>query len=131
MATIQVGTLATLQATVIVGIGSIADSRIQRTLIGGGATLSLVTKLTGTLALAAIGTGAMAVATVTGMGSAGVAVGDLIFGNPKAALSRIGLVGWFVPTTNVVNAYIMNPSDQGGGSLPAVGVDLTQIRLAG
>ena len=120
---LTVGSLLSGNTLNIGGIGSIADARVQRLILGGG-TISLLKKFTGTIALTAVGTGSVAVATISGQGSAGIAVGDLVFGNPKAALSGVGIAGFYVPTTNVVNVYISNPNSQGGGSLPATGIDI-------
>jgi len=98
--------------------------------VGDGGALTLINKLTGTLgAIAAVGSGATAVGTITGM--TGVAIGDVIFGTPKAALAgNIGLGGFYVPTTNVVNAYVQNTKPDSAGSLISVGIDILQIRTA-
>lgn len=80
-------------------------------------------------ALSAVGTATTAIATITA--ATGVAVGDKVFGNPRVALGGdLGLGGFHVPTTNVINALITNPSPDGGGSLPARGWDITVVRAA-
>ena len=103
---------------------------VNNLVAGGGGAVSFMDKIVGSIALAAIGTAGVAVATVAGLGSASIAVGDIVSVNPKAAISGIGLAGVHVPTTNVVNVYVVNPSDTGGGSLPAVGVDVLVARVA-
>jgi len=120
IANINVGTLATLCNVSATSVTVGAD----------GGAVTKIDKIVGTIALAAIGTGSVAVATITGLGSAGIAVADCVWVNPKAALSGVGLTGVHVPTTNVVNVYVSNPSDQGGGSLPVVGCDVLVIRAA-
>ena len=127
---ITVATLSSMQAANVAGVASLADTRIERVKVGGGATLSFLTKLTGTLGgLAAVGTNTVAVATITGMT---VTPGDMVFGTPKVALAGgIGIVGYFVAATNTVNAYVVNPSIASAGSLPHTGIDVTILRLAG
>jgi hypothetical protein len=115
IANVNVGTLATLNTTKI----------------GGGTTITKVAKHTGTIALAAIGTSAIAVATVSGLGSANIAVGDLIFYTLKGAATAASVFAGkaYIPTTNVVCIDVGNTLDTGGGSLPAVGVDIVQIKF--
>ena len=100
--------------------------------VGGGGTLGLITRLSGTIpGISAIGSGAVAVATITGQASAGIAVGDLIFGMPRAAIGgNTGIVAYIVPTTNLVNAHIANTKPDSAGSFVSVGVNLLQIRSA-
>ena len=106
-------------------------SRLAKLRIAEGGTIGAFTKLTGTLTgIAPIGTGAVAVGTVTGV--TGIAVGDLIHVMPKAALAgNIGFVGAYIPTTNTVNIYVANTKSDSAGSLVDVGVDLLHMRLAG
>ena len=97
--------------------------------VAEGTEFTKLVKITGTLTgIAAIGSAAVAIGTVTGVTD--VAVGDLIHVMPKAALAgHIGFVGAYVPTTNTVNIYVGNTKPDSAGSLPSVGVDLLQIRL--
>ena len=149
LANINVGTLAVARAVAVAGQGSIANLNtttgtitnlnvgstldINRLIIGdvgvgGAAALSYLQAMVGTIALTAIGTGAVAVATVSGVGSSRIAVMDKIFVLPRAALSGVALGGVHIPTTNVINVYVVNPSSVGGGSLPAVGLDILHFR---
>lgn len=111
-------------------VASITTLHNTRARIGDGGTISLIKKFTGTLpAITGIGSGATAVNTLSNVASAGIAVGDLVFGNVKAALGgHTGLGGFFVPTTNVVNAYIQNTKPDSAGSFVAVGADILVLR---
>ncbi len=112
------------------GIGTLADARIARAMIGGGATLSMLTKNSGTLASVAVGTGLSILGTLTGMGSAAIAVGDLIFLNAKTpSMGNILVYGGFVPTTNVINVFLSNPVLSDVGSIPHTGVDVFRLRF--
>ena len=127
---LTVGTLTTTRTLNVTTVGSIAQVRATNLILGGG-TISLITKVTGTIVLAAVGTNAVAVATVTGLGSAAIAVGDMVTVTPRAAITGVLLgLGW-IPTTNVVIVPVCNPSGVGGGSLPAVGVDVLITRHSG
>jgi len=119
-----VGGSGTLQN---VGVGTLAT--LQSLKLGGGSTLGAAYKLTGTCAgIAAIGSGAIAVGTITGM--TGVAVGDAVMGAPKADVSagHVGIGGFFVPTTNVVNVWLQNSKPDSAGSFPATGFDIFAVR---
>ena len=109
-------------------VGTLATLRQMQ--VGGGATVSFITKVTGTLlGLASVGTNTCAVSTLTGMT---VAIGDTIFVTPKVAISGgIGIAGAYMPTTNTVNVIVTNPNIASAGSLPHTGVDVTILRLAG
>ncbi len=128
---LNVPTLATLRAINVAGVGSIASADIPTLKVGaGGGALTLRMKVTGTISLAAVGTCGVGVATMTGIGSSGIAVGDLVTVTPKAAISGVGFVGAYIPTTNVVNVYVVNPDILSAGSLPAVGIDAHISRSA-
>lgn len=141
---LNVPTLATLQALNTAGQGSIANlntttgtittlnavniAKVARAQIGGGGTISYMAKFTGTIALAAVGTMTVGVATVSNLGSSGIAVGDQVVITPKAAISGVLLgLGW-IPTTNVVIVPVSNAAIDSAGSLPAVGVDILVTR---
>lgn len=112
------------------GIGTITDARIVRAMIGGGATLSMLTKNSGTLASVAVGTGLNVLGTLTGMGSAAIAVGDLIFLNAKIpSLGNVLFGGGYIPTTNVVNVFLNNLVLTDVGSIPHTGVDVYRVRF--
>ena len=98
--------------------------------IGGGQALTRFGMLSGTIGgIAAIGSAAVAVGTITGM--TGLAVGDKCMIIPKAALAgNVGIVGAYVPTTNTLNAYIANTKPDSAGSLPHSGVDVLYFRTA-
>jgi hypothetical protein len=135
---LSVGTQATIRDVVIANTGSIANltttnGLLNNTKLGAtGGTISVLLGLTGTLpGITGIGSGGVAVATMTGVASAGVAAGDIIFGVPKAALGgHTGIVGWHVPTTNVINAYIANTKPDSEGSFVPVGVDVAALRIS-
>ena len=86
-------------------------------------------KFVGTVGgIAAVGTLAMAIGTITG--ATGLLPGDVIFGVPKAALGgNVGLGGFHVPTNNTLNVYIQNVSGLSAGSLPATGFDIAALRF--
>lgn len=126
---INVGTLLAVQNENVGGIGSHASARIAQMKVGGGGTLTYFDCFTGTIALSAVGTNTVTVATISGLGSAGIAVGDLILVNAKAAIAGVMMGQGWIPTTNVVVVPVVNPSDIGGGSLPAVGVDVFVTRI--
>lgn len=103
---------------------------IQATKIGGGAQINKVHKFVGTnLALTAVGTGAVAIATMLG---AVCAVGDSVFASPKADVSarHVGLAGLRVPTTNVINMLLQNSKPDSAGSYPGTGWDVTVVSNA-
>lgn len=102
--------------------GTLAIANIANLKVAGGGTISLIQKFTGTLPTVTVGTGQTGIATMTGVGSAGIAVGDMVFGNAKAALSDSGIAGFIVPTTNVVTARLTS------GVFPNVGVDIVVVR---
>jgi|SRR3990167_224065 len=115
----KTGTLADLN------IGTLATLRTAA--IGGGTTITKIVKFSGTLTgITSVGTTAVAVGTVTG---ATVAVGDTVFGVPKADRSagHVILGEFYVPTTNVVNVMLMNPRVDSAGSYPSTGVDMVAI----
>ena len=115
---------------VVKGIGTLADARIARAMIGGGATISLIDKHTGTVTGLAVGTALTAIGTITGLGSAAIAVGDLVFVNTKVpSLGNVGIAGCRIPTTNVVNVYFNNPVLTDIGSIPHTGVDVFRVRF--
>lgn len=126
---LTVGTLGTIRAVTVAGTGSIGIVDIGTSVkVAAGTAVTLINKFVGTLAaIAAVGTMATAVGTVTGFTGA---VGDFVFGVPKAAIAgNIGVIGFRVPTTNCLNAYLVNPQVDSAGSLAAaVGFDLFQIR---
>jgi len=131
---VTIGTLASVRGLNVNTQGSVQNlnvgtlATLQAANIGAGDTLSKIGFLSGTLGgIAAVGTSAIAVGTVTGM--TGLAVGDKVFGLPKSALAgNIGIAGFHVPTTNVLNAYVINPDPVTAGSLPSVGLDVLYIR---
>lgn len=142
---VNVGTLATLQAINTGGQGSIANlntttgtittlnavnvAKLTRVQVGGGGTISYMAKFTGTIPLTNVPTAGAAVATMTGVGSSGIAVGDLLSYNLKAAsIAGIGIVSCIVPTTNVVVFKVLNPAIDTAGSQPPVGVDVMVTR---
>jgi hypothetical protein len=129
---VTIGSLASGQAANFAGVGSIAQADIPNLKIGaGGGQITLVAKVTGTIALAAVGTATTGVATMTGVGSAGVAVGDIIRIMPKAAQAGgVAISGPYIPTTNVINVYVTNPQPNTAGSLVAVGVDALILRVS-
>ena len=114
-------------------VGSTATIRtgaIARLAVGGGETLTKVHKFVGTsLALAAVGTGIIAVGTILG---AVCAVGDSVFGVPKTDRSAggIGIAGFRVPTTNVINILVQNSIQDSAGSYPGAGFDMTVFSSA-
>ena len=122
VADLHVGTQATIRNLDINQILKVGDD---------GTDIAKILLLIGTLpAIAAVGSGATAVATITGVASAGIAVGDRVTGQPLAAFAgHLGLGGFFVPTTNVVNAYIQNTKPDSAGSLIPKGIALTVIRV--
>jgi len=95
-------------------------------------TFTFMRKITGTMpAITAVGTATVAVATITGVASGAIAVGDIVTGVPKVAMAgKLGLAGFHIPTTNVVNAYVINPAVDSAGSLTARGIDLFITRGA-
>ncbi len=99
-----------------------------KTLTFGAQAVSAFKKHTGTIALSAIVTNTVGVATVTGL--SGIAVGDLVFVVPKSAIAGKTLGQAVVATTNTVNVYVNNPNISSAGSLAAVGVDVFQVRLS-
>jgi len=77
--------------------------------------------------ITAVGSAAVAVGTVTN--ATGLAVGDIVFGNPKVALAgHVGAVGFHVPTNDTLNVYIANIKPDSAGSIPAEGWDIFAIR---
>lgn len=125
---LNVGTLATLRTANIAGQASLGLANLAVLQVAGGATISYMKKATGTIALAAVGTMTTAVATVTGMGSVGIAVGDIVTFNPKAAVTGVLLGNAICPSINNVNITVLNPAIDSAGSLPAVGVDVFWTR---
>ena len=116
----NVGTLATIQKA------SVAQ------LVVGGQTVTSILEASGTFpGLTAVGTEGVGVATMTGVASLGVLAGDVVFGVPKGALAaNIGFSHFYVPTTNVINIYVVNNSQASAGSQPAVGVDVVAMRAS-
>ena len=111
----KAGTLATIEAATI----------------GSGTQLDFILGFTGSSALlTAIGTGAIAVGTITN--ATGLAVGDKVFGTPKTnfAGGHVGPAGFFVPTANVLNVFLQNSKPDSAGSFPAVGWDIVAVRTA-
>ena len=111
------GRTGTLGAIDVLNVANLGQARV-----GGGGNISLIKKFTGTLPATTVGTGQTGVATMTGVASAGIAVGDIVFGNAKGALSDGGIAGWIVPTTNVVTARLSS------GAFPNIGVDIVVLR---
>ena len=110
-------------------VGSLAD--LQGVKIGGEDTITWFNKHIGTLTgIAAIGSGGVALGTITGVASLAVAAGDVVFGCPKADRSagHVNLQGFYVPTTNVINAYLQNSKSDSAGSYPSTGIDLFIVR---
>lgn len=125
---VNVGTLATIRSFSTTGVGSIGDAQIAGLTVGASGTKLLnLLKFTGTIAgIAAIGSGAVAVGTVTGMT---VTTGDSIFVTPKVTLTgHVGIVGALCPSTNTVNVFIANHKPDSAGSLPDTGVDVWVFR---
>ena len=86
-------------------------------------------------AITAVGTLAIAVGTISIAGTvnaSGVAMGDKIFGVPKADRSggHVGVVGFYVPTTNTLNVWLQNSKADSAGSFPATGWDVIAFRSA-
>ncbi len=130
MTNVNVGTALVAQTVRVAGVGSLADARVQRIIVGVGATLSIITKISGTLpTIAAVGSGATAIATVGGVASSGILVGDFLvlklYGDPG---NNMGVGGYYIPTTNVVNVLIQNTQDA-AGSLAGLGVDILKFGL--
>lgn len=100
-----------------------------RVIVGGG-TISLIKKLLGTIPLINVGTNSVAVATITGMGSAGIAVGDTIYPTVRAAglVAAVIMGQAWVPTTNVVNIALSSPAINTAGSQSPVGIDIVVVR---
>ena len=76
-----------------------------------------------------IGVGTLQSATGSGVGCAGLNVGDMIFGSPKTVLSTAVIAGFHVPTTNTLNVYTSS-RDPNGGSLAVIGFDIGQLRAS-
>ena len=113
------------------GVASLASARITSAAVGAGKAISFITKLSGTLPAIAVGTGLGKIGTVTNMGSGAIAVGDIIHVVQKGALAgQVMIGGAYVPTTNVVNVYVTNPHPGDIGSMPHVGIDVLQMRVA-
>ena len=78
-------------------------------------------------AIAAVGTGNVVTGTITN--ATGLAVGDIVFANPKSTLSsNIGIAGFHMPTTNTLNVYFQNALPATVASQAAVGWDVFAIR---
>ena len=114
----------------VAGVGSFADARLQRIKLGLGATLSLFNKITGTIAaIAAIGSGAVAIGTLTLVGGS-INVGDVIFGNTDQALAgHIGIAGYWIPSINTINFAIANHKPDSAGSFPGCGWTGLQVKF--
>lgn len=110
---LTVGTLATLQAA---RVGSGPQINFMLGFIGSSASIT------------SVAVGEITIGTITN--ATGLAVGDKVFGNPKAATlqtGRLGIAAFYVPTTNVLNVHIANLGTV-AGSLPAVGWDMFAVR---
>ena len=96
--------------------------------LGGGEAILKMGRLSGTLAgIAAIGSAAVAVGTVTGM--TGLVTGDRVFVTKKTAFAgNVGFVGAIVPSTNTLNIWVANTKPDSAGSIPSCGVDVVYLR---
>ena len=108
-------------------IGTLAT--IQNIIVGSGSRQTFILGFTGTnAAITSIGTGAIAQGTITN--ATGIAVGDKVFGVPKADRSagHVGFAGFHVPTTNTLNVWVQNSKPDSAGSFPATGWDIITFR---
>ena len=89
----------------------------------GKVTLNVVGSSAG-VAAAGIGSIGVVVGTITNC--TGLAVGDVVFGNPVSAMgvNAGGFAGFHIPTTNTLNVYST-------GTLPAMGWDIIAFRPVG
>ena len=118
------------QGRVVAGVATLQTGQVGTLRIAAGDNVSRLFSAIGTSpAVAAIGSASTVVATLTGMGSIGAAVGDKVFGNPKQALAgHIAFGGLHIPTTNVLNVYLANTKPDSAGSAPAIGWDVVIYR---
>lgn len=118
---------------------SFGDSGLTKvTQLEVGATGKKVTKLYGFVATlvanTTIGSGVMGVGTLqsatgSGVGCSEIAIGDMIFGNPKVALTSVVIAGFYVPTTSTLVVNLTPRPEAGGGSLAAgSGFDIVSVR---
>lgn len=105
-----------------------------------GASGDKITKMfafVATLAAAvAIGSGVVALGTLqsatgSGVGCADLAVGDMVFGQPKANLTtpNVNITGFNVPTTSTLNVFMQGAGVNGVGSLIATGFNIWAVRV--
>lgn len=106
----------------VTSTGSISAAQVQTIKIKAGNTVSKGIAVAGTLPLTNIGSGAVTTVTLTGVASAGIAVGDLIFGRADGALiANVGIAGLLIPTTNVVTVMLANTNPASVGSFSPIG----------
>ncbi len=128
------GTIANLEADVgtitDLNVGTLATADALR--VGSGASVAFIHSFIGSSALiTGLGTLIHAVATIAIAAGADLAVGDRVFGNPKAGAGlgpRISVGPFRVPSINTLNVDIANLDPDSAGSFPAVGWDLTVMR---
>jgi len=92
-----------------------------------------VATLTQAIAVAsgALGIGTLQSATGSGVSCSELAIGDVVFGVPKVALSSVALAGFRVPTTSTLNVYVHTVGEDAGGSLAAgTGFNIVAMRFA-
>lgn len=117
-------------ATVSKTLNVASLSTLQAVKVGDGQQVDYIRKATGTIAeISAIGTGAIAIGTITGIASLGVAVGDVVFGNLKADRSggHVGLAGIYVADVNLIKVFLQNSMPNSAGSFPHTGIDIAVI----
>lgn len=97
--------------------------------VGGGTSLTKLFRTIGTLPLTNVGTLLSAIATIGGVASAGIDVGDSIIVNPKAALvAGVIIADNYIPTTNVVLVKLANIINTQVGSQPLQSCDILVVR---
>ena len=106
----------------VTSTGTLSAAQVQTIKIKAGNTVSKGIAVAGTLPLTNIGSGSVTTVTLTGVASAGIAVGDLIFGRADGALiANVGVAGLLIPTTNVVTVMLANTNPASVGSFPPIG----------
>ena len=136
---LNVGTQILSRALNIAEIATIGQSlnvgtlaTLEKMRIGGKHYLSRILTAVGTSPNTNAPTLSIAIANLSGIGSLGIDVGDIVLVHQKDSLAggNAGYVGHLVPTTNVIEVHMLYASGLVGGSIVAAGWDILVFKAS-